>query len=69
MKFRVWREGEFWWLYVPPRMRLGRESGTYGRRTFAEVVTLMDFYASRAHARIMNVVRDCEGPHEMSRQL
>ncbi len=39
-----------WWLHVPPRLLQGRETGVYHRRTWREVIKLMDDLIGRYHA-------------------
>lgn len=58
MKFHVFWDEHDWRLLVPSRLLMGYEHGTYRRRTFAEILKLMDFFIGRARVR---------GPYEVAR--
>ncbi len=47
-RFEILQAGGWWWLYVPKRVLFDGEHGRYHRRTFSEIVKVMDDFISRA---------------------
>ena len=49
-KFEILKAGCDWWLYVPQAHLRGGEVGRYHRRTFHEVVRLLEHFLGRTRA-------------------